>query len=90
LRREADLYSLVSPKPEDVEILGFRLFVDNSTLCLLFYRQIALPFTACKIVGNKKKAETFCDGELPLQAGLGSFMVVFSKKLSSWFFSGFS
>jgi hypothetical protein len=39
---------------------------------------------------NKKNAKAFPLGELASQAGLGPSMRVFSKKLSSWFFSGSS
>jgi hypothetical protein len=42
---------------------------------------MALPFAAFEVVGNKKKAETFCDGELALQAYLDTYEDVFSKKL---------
>ena len=47
-----------------------------------------LAIGSIKVGGNKKRAETFCDGELALQAGLGTYEDMFSKKLYFLFLYG--
>jgi hypothetical protein len=61
----------------EIEMLS--KLVRSLSMCCGVVKWLAIR--SIKAVGNKKKAETFRDGELALQASLGAYEDVFSKKL---------